>query len=70
MIRIYPNRASCERLLGSLLMEFDERMSTGKVYTDMASYRAWREAQGAVVTVDSGAASFAGKEGEILLKER
>jgi hypothetical protein len=32
VIRISPNRASCERLLGALLMEFDERLSCGKVY--------------------------------------
>ena len=42
VIRIYPNRESCERLLGALLMEFDESMSCGKVYLAMAEYHAWR----------------------------
>jgi Transposase, Mutator family len=46
VIRIYPNRASCERLLGALLMEFDERMSSGKVYLDMSDYHSWRETEG------------------------
>ena len=70
VIRIYPNRASCERLLGSLLIEFDEQMSSGKVYTDMAAYIAWREARGTVAKVGASTVSFAGKEGEVLLKER
>jgi putative transposase len=56
VIRIYPNRASGERLLGALLMEFDERMSSGKVYVDMAPYLAWQE----------GKARFSGKEAEVL----
>lgn len=69
VIRIYPNRASCERLLGALLMEFDESMSSGKVYVDMAAYRAWRESHDAgyeAATAPSGVA-FRSKEGEVLL---
>ena len=42
VIRIYPNRASCERLLGALLMEMDESMSSGKVYMGMREYWDWR----------------------------
>ncbi len=67
-------------ILHLVLMEFDENMSCGKVYTDMAAYLAWRdreiapgdflEARGAVTKVEASAASFAGKEGEVLLKER
>ncbi len=69
VIRIYPNRASCERLLGALLMEFDERMSSGKVYVDMAPYWSWRDAKqgssaGEAVALETGA--FGSKEGEIV----
>lgn len=69
VIRIYPNRASCERLLGALLMEFDERMSSGKVYVDMAPYWSFRESGpgrgvGAVASLNPGA--FGSKEGEIV----
>ena len=48
VIRIYPNQASCERLLGALLMEFDEAMSCGKLYVGMDEYAAWRDARSAV----------------------
>jgi putative transposase len=48
VIRIFPNRQSCERLLGALLMEFDEQMSCGKVYVGMEEYIAWRTARSAV----------------------
>lgn len=63
VIRIYPNRASCERLLGALLMEFDEAMSSGKVYVDMAPYWSWREA----LVAETGV--FSSKEGEIVSVE-
>jgi putative transposase len=74
VIRIYPNRASCERLLGALLMEFDESMTSGKVYTNMDDYHTWRLSQpaGSVSrealpnTVPS-AAAFKGKESEVLV---
>lgn len=49
VVRIFPNRQSCERLLGALLMEFDERMSCGKVYVGMEEYRDWKAARAAVV---------------------
>lgn len=56
VIRIYPNRASCERLLGALLMEFDESWSSGKVYVDMTVYLSWQK----------GHPRFSGKEAEVL----
>jgi transposase-like protein len=61
VIRIYPNRASCERLLGALLMEFDEAWSSGKVYVDMSAYHAWRKRESG-----SPEAVFGGKEGQVL----
>ena len=73
VIRIYPNRASCERLLGALLMEFDESMTTGKVYTNMEDYHAWRTARSegsasreALPGEEPSAAAFKGKETEVL----
>jgi transposase-like protein len=45
VIRIFPNTASAERLLGALLMEFDETFSTGHRYFDMTDYWAWRQPQ-------------------------
>jgi transposase-like protein len=38
VIRIFPNSASAERLLGALLMEQHEEWSTGRRYFDMAQY--------------------------------
>ena len=35
VIRIFPNEASVIRLLGPLLMEQDERWSSGRKYLDM-----------------------------------
>lgn len=62
VIRIYPNRASCERLLGALLMEFDEAMSCGKVYVGMDEYLAWRAARCAVSVAVSASASQEAEE--------
>src|SRR5919112_1055727 len=45
VIRIFPNRASAERLLGALLLEQDEGWSTGRVYLEMSEYGQWREAR-------------------------
>jgi putative transposase len=76
VIRIYPNRASCERLLGALLMEFDEAMTSGKVYTNMDEFHAWRTSLGAISwrslreassEARRSAAAFKGKESEVLL---
>ena len=45
VIRIFPNRESVIRLLGALLMEQDEKWTTGKKYSDMEEYFTWRESQ-------------------------
>ena len=45
VIRIFPNAASAERLLGALLMEFDEAFSTGHRYFDMSEYWTWKQQQ-------------------------
>jgi putative transposase len=45
VIRIFPNRASVIRLLGSLLMEIDEKWSSTHKYLDMAEYEAWSQEQ-------------------------
>ncbi len=43
VIRIFPNVASAERLLGALRMEQDEAWSTGRKYFDMTAYWQWRQ---------------------------
>ncbi len=45
VIRIFPNGASVQRLLGALLMEQDEIWSTGRKYFDMTAYWEWRKPQ-------------------------
>lgn len=45
VIRIFPNRESVIRLLGALLMEIDEKWSSGNRYLDIAEYLQWREKQ-------------------------
>ena len=42
VIRIFPNRESALRLLGALLMEIDEKWSSGKRYLDLTDYFEWR----------------------------
>jgi len=44
VIRIFPNRASVMRLVGALLMEIDEKWTSGKKYLDMTEYWEWLEA--------------------------
>ena len=39
VIRIYPNGESVIRLIGALLMEQDERWTTGRKYLDMQDYK-------------------------------
>ena len=46
VIRIFPNRDSVVRLMGALLMEVDEKWSSGRKYLDMSEYHAWRRSQG------------------------
>jgi transposase-like protein len=43
VIRIFPNRASAIRLLGALLMEWDEQWATGKRYLSMDLYWQWKQ---------------------------
>ena len=48
VIRIFPNEASAERLLGALLIELDESWSTGHRYFDMADFWNWKQQEVAV----------------------
>ena len=45
VIRIFPNEPSVERLLGALLMEFDEAFSTNQRYFDMTEYHVYKQQQ-------------------------
>ncbi|MBU5304695.1 IS256 family transposase [Eubacterium callanderi] len=45
VIRIFPNRESVIRLLGTLLMELDDKWSSGRKYLDMGEYLEWQETQ-------------------------
>jgi transposase-like protein len=45
VIRIFPNRESVIRLVGALLMEFDNKWAAGKKYLDMDEYLQWQEEQ-------------------------
>jgi transposase-like protein len=45
VIRIFPNRESALRLLGTLLLEQDEAWTTGHRYFDLTSYWQWRTSQ-------------------------
>lgn len=38
VIRIFPNRESLARLIGALLIEFDEKWASGRRYFDMAEF--------------------------------
>jgi len=49
VIRIFPNRESVVRLIGALLMELDDKWTTGKKYLDMAEYLRWQEEQKQVI---------------------
>jgi len=42
VIRIFPNEASLLRLIGSLLIEQDEKWSSGKKYLSMDEYYQFR----------------------------
>jgi putative transposase len=43
VIRIFPNRESLTRLLGALLIEFDEKWASGRRYLDMAEFELWQK---------------------------
>ena len=45
VIRIFPNRESVMRLMGSVLMELDEKWAGQKIYLDMREYWQGREKQ-------------------------
>lgn len=45
VIRIFPNRESAVRLIGSLLMEIDDKWAAGKKYLDMDEYLQWQKDQ-------------------------
>lgn len=49
VIRIFPNEASLIRLIGALLMEQDEKWTTGKKYLDMEEYHQYRSANKSAV---------------------
>lgn len=43
VIRIFPSRESCIRLIGALLMEQDERWLSTRKYLEMKEYFEWQE---------------------------
>lgn len=43
VIRIFPNRESVVRLIGALLMEYQEKWTSGRRYIDMTEYEEWRK---------------------------
>lgn len=45
VIRIFPNVASAERLIGALLMDQDEVWSRGRRYFNMDLYWEWKAQQ-------------------------
>jgi transposase-like protein len=45
VIRIFPNRESVVRLIGALLMELDDKWTSGKKYLDMTEYLQWQKEQ-------------------------
>jgi len=46
VIRIFPNRASADRLIGAILMEHSEKWVSGKCYLVMEDYWRWRAENG------------------------
>jgi len=49
VIRIFPNEDSLIRLIGAMLMEQDEKWTTGKKYLDMEEYYENRSKQKSIV---------------------
>lgn len=45
VIRIFPNQASAERLIGALLLEQHEEWATGRLYLKMDEYWEWKNQQ-------------------------
>lgn len=48
VIRIFPNKPACLRMIGALLMEQHEEWETGRKYLDMEDYDLWRQENGNV----------------------
>ena len=48
-------------------MEFDEAMTTGKVYTNMDEFHAWCACRESRTEAEGSAVAFKGKESEVLL---
>ena len=57
VIRIFPNRESVIRLLGTLLMKIDEEWTTGRKYFNMDEYEAWKKMQQSLERIISGLCS-------------
>lgn len=49
VIRIFPNEDSVVRLIGAVLMEIDEKWSTGHRYLNMDTYWRWKDEQENVI---------------------
>ena len=52
VIRIFPNRESSLRLIGTFLIESDEKWS-GKKYLDMTDYFEWKQTGGQLKTLET-----------------
>jgi transposase-like protein len=53
VIGIFPNRDSAKRLIGTLLMEINEKWASGRKYLDMDGYLEWRESQAVNTNITS-----------------
>lgn len=52
VIRIFPNQASAQRLVGALLAEKHEEWATGRRYWTMDEFYQWREERTGELTED------------------
>ena len=55
VVRIFPNLAAAQRLLGAVLQEIDEAWTTGHRYFDMRAYWAWRTRTADAAASEGGA---------------
>ncbi|RYL87314.1 transposase, partial [Sporolactobacillus sp. THM19-2] len=60
VIRIFPNRESIIRLMGSVLMEQDEKWSNGRRYLRMDDYFDWKAKQPKVANSSKVTAIYPG----------
>jgi len=58
VIRIFPNEHSAYRLIGAVLMECDEKWSTGRLYLNMELFRQWLEKGPALSTERAAVTAF------------